>query len=100
MNKENLHQLSREYADTIEVHPCAHRSGLITGFEAGYKQASESNPNIKPPTTTRTPHICPVCGGNGLVPNGFYSHTSGQWSTTSETAEQCKSCIGRGIIII
>lgn len=44
------------------------------------------------------PYRCPVCGGNGLVPNGFYSSTSGQWSTTSTSPETCKSCSGKGYI--
>lgn len=46
----------------------------------------------------KTPHKCPVCSGNGLVPNGFYSQTSGQWSSTSTEPEQCRSCDGKGVI--
>lgn len=45
-----------------------------------------------------TPHRCPVCNGNGLVPNGFYTQTSGHWSTTSITPETCRSCNGTGIV--
>lgn len=41
---------------------------------------------------------CPVCGGNGLVPNGFYSSTTGRWSSTSITPENCRSCDGHGYI--
>jgi len=44
------------------------------------------------------PHRCPVCNGNGLVPNGFYMQTSGHWSTTSITPETCRSCNGTGIV--
>lgn len=44
------------------------------------------------------PHICPVCGGNGIVPRGFYSQTSGQWSTTDVTPECCRSCNGTGFV--
>jgi len=47
---------------------------------------------------TEEPHTCPVCGGNGLVPCGFYSQTSGHWSTTSVTPETCKSCNGTGVV--
>lgn len=39
---------------------------------------------------------CPVCQGTGLVPNGFYSHTSGHWSTTSVSPEKCRTCNGTG----
>lgn len=43
-----------------------------------------------------TPYKCPVCGGTGIVPNGFYSQTSGQWSSASP--ETCRSCGGTGIV--
>lgn len=45
-----------------------------------------------------TPHRCPVCGGNGIVPNGYYSQTSGQWSTSSITPDVCRGCSGTGIV--
>ncbi len=44
------------------------------------------------------PFKCPVCGGNGNVPNGFYNQTSGQWSTTDAAAAKCRSCNGSGIV--
>ena len=44
------------------------------------------------------PYTCPVCGGNGLVSNGFYNQTSGSWSTTSCEPETCRTCSGGGII--
>jgi hypothetical protein len=43
-------------------------------------------------------HKCPVCGGNGLVPNGFYTNISGFGTTNSATPEICRSCNGTGII--
>jgi hypothetical protein len=43
---------------------------------------------------------CPVCNGNGLVPNGFYAQTSGCWSTNSTTPEKCQSCKGTGYVWI
>jgi hypothetical protein len=46
----------------------------------------------------KTPHRCPICGGNGLVDNGFYNQTSGHWSTTDITPEQCRTCNGKGIV--
>ena len=48
--------------------------------------------------TSPTPHRCPVCSGNGLVPNGFYMQTGGHWSTSSTTPETCRSCGGTGIV--
>jgi hypothetical protein len=46
----------------------------------------------------KTPHICPVCGGNGLVPNGFYNQVGGYWSTTSLEPETCRTYHGTGIV--
>ena len=43
---------------------------------------------------------CPVCGGNGLVTNGFYLQLSGKWSTSDATPENCRSCSGRGYIVV
>lgn len=46
----------------------------------------------------RLPHRCPVCSGNGKVPSGFYNQTSGVWSGSSTSPENCKSCSGTGIV--
>jgi len=47
----------------------------------------------------KTPHKCPVCGGTGLVPVGFYQAIGTPDYTTSNAApEMCKSCQGQGII--
>lgn len=43
--------------------------------------------------------VCPVCGGKGLVPNGFYNISS-NISTTSATPKTCRSCGGKGYIIV
>ena len=43
---------------------------------------------------------CPVCGGNGLVMNGFYNQTSGVWTTGSTEPEMCRSCNGKGYVIV
>lgn len=41
---------------------------------------------------------CPVCGGRGLVPNGFYNITDDSYYTNSTSAEPCKTCHGTGIV--
>lgn len=43
---------------------------------------------------------CPVCEGRGLVHAGFYSIPKGvvELPTTSAAPEQCRSCLGKGII--
>lgn len=43
--------------------------------------------------------ICPVCGGKGLVPNGFYLAVgTSYYSTTNTSPETCRSCGGKGYI--
>lgn len=44
------------------------------------------------------PYRCPICGGTGQVPNGFYDQTNGNWSTSSTIPELCRSCNGTGIV--
>ena len=46
------------------------------------------------------PNRCPVCNGNGLVPNFFYAQASNYQSTSSFRAspEPCRSCNGSGIV--
>ena len=43
--------------------------------------------------------ICPVCGGNGIVDEGFYRQTSGQWTSAGGT-ETCRSCDGKGWVTL
>lgn len=45
-------------------------------------------------------HKCPVCGGRGFVPSGFYSSQTydGSLITNSTSSEVCRSCHGRGIV--
>ena len=43
---------------------------------------------------------CPICGGNGLVPEGFYRQTSGCWGSTSTIPETCRSCGGQGYVAV
>ncbi len=43
---------------------------------------------------------CPVCRGNGLVPNGFYNKVGACWTTGSIAFEKCKSCEGEGYVVV
>jgi len=43
------------------------------------------------------PHKCPVCNGNGIVDAGFYTQTSGYWTSAGGT-EMCRACNGTGIV--
>lgn len=53
-----------------------------------------------PPVSLLAPHKCPVCGGRGTVPHGFYNINMGPLaSTTGGTQpEECRSCNGKGVI--
>ena len=42
------------------------------------------------------PYRCPVCGGRGIVQNGFYNMCAD--STTLSNGETCRSCGGNGVI--
>ena len=53
----------------------------------------------EPYSAQRRPHVCPVCGGKGLVMNGFYRAIGvNSWSTGGSEPETCRSCAGRGIV--
>jgi len=41
--------------------------------------------------------VCPVCNGTQRVPAGFYNHGI---STTAASPEICRSCSGKGILMI
>ena len=46
-------------------------------------------------------YVCPVCNGRGHVPNGFYLAVgTSYYSTTSTSPETCRSCGGKGYIVI
>ena len=42
--------------------------------------------------------VCPVCGGKGTVSAGFYSVPPG--SSTNAMPETCRSCDGRGYVVV
>jgi DnaJ-class molecular chaperone len=45
--------------------------------------------------------VCPVCKGRGFVQGGFYSTTTGCWSSSGLTeVETCLSCDGKGYVVI
>jgi hypothetical protein len=47
----------------------------------------------------RRPHRCPVCGGKGAVPQGFYNvHWNEGTTSTAPIPEMCRSCQGTGIL--
>ena len=47
---------------------------------------------------SKVPHLCPVCIGKGIVPNGFYRVLTQCYTTSDITPETCKPCNGTGVI--
>jgi len=54
---------------------------------------------MRDPTTLK-PHCCPVCNGQGIVPNGFYMYPQREYASTSTAPETCRSCGGKGYILV
>ena len=44
------------------------------------------------------PYRCPVCGGKGFVPSGFYSVFLDNSTACPTLTEKCRSCNGSGIV--
>ena len=60
---------------------------------------AQSQPvNIADVRGSLSPFVCPICGGNGQVQNGFYRQIGGQWLSSDCTPETCRSCNGTGIV--
>lgn len=70
----------------------------VLNIEINNMSKENENLNVANVSKSLAPHRCPVCNGNGLVPNVFYMQTSGYWATTSITPETCRSCNGTGIV--
>lgn len=77
--------------DNIPIDGCEGCSGT-----AGRLGCPKHSPNVS--NNIISPFRCPICGGNGLVPTGFYEQTSGQWSVGSAEPEKCRSCDGTGMV--
>ena len=43
---------------------------------------------------------CPICLGRGFVAQGFYQSTTSTWISNSTGTETCRSCSGKGYIIV
>ena len=48
----------------------------------------------------KTIALCPVCAGRGIVPAGFYQSTGLIWTSPDATPQQCRSCKGKGYIVV
>lgn len=43
---------------------------------------------------------CPVCGGRGIVPHGFYETYSPYYSSSGASPETCRTCRGTGVLFV
>ena len=68
------------------------------GEQMFYHNSCKSNLTENKSRNGKKPYCCPVCNGNGQVPNGFYNQVSGVWATSSITPETCRSCNGTGVL--
>jgi hypothetical protein len=57
-----------------------------------------SNCNKAAVSKSLTPFCCPVCGGNGIRPEGYYRQTTGVYTSSTISTEQCRSCNGTGVV--
>ena len=44
--------------------------------------------------------ICPICRGRGVVDENFYKDRKGLYQLHQSNEVPCKSCFGRGVIIV
>lgn len=74
----------------------------ITNYVYSVSLKYDDSYNYEPKiyNTNREVRCCPVCGGNGIVSNGFYNHTGNTWVTSTTAPEQCRSCNGKGYVEI
>jgi len=76
---------------------CGICKGYLLGDLPDFTNVKVCTCGLPPPQ--KQPFRCPVCGGNGLVPDGFYNITTGQWTApTYVLSVNCRSCNGTGIV--
>ena len=68
---------------------------LYPASPAPAKPGVDDQVTVVTPSNMR-PNVCPVCGGRGTLPRGFYEWLAA--ATTDATPEMCRSCCGAGII--
>lgn len=97
----DLKNLNDKVTKFQRVYKVTTTTSTYTGGESiAATSITKLNPTSWHYTSTKTVHCCPVCGGNGQVDNGFYNHTGNTWVTSTTAPEQCRSCCGKGYILI
>ena len=69
---------------------------LMYGIPVPYFERDKPDPHYPVWSFTPKPYICPVCQGKGLLPHDFYPDNAG----TGNESVKCRSCEGKGIILV
>ncbi len=93
---EGAEEILDKYPHSIEYPSFVHENSAIAAMQ---EFATLHAQKIADKMVEETAQRCPICGGNGLVANGFYNQTSGYWSTSSISPETCRTCNGTGVIL-
>mgnify|MGYP001363827711 CR=1 FL=1 len=96
----DLRSLQKSFEELIEPLPPAEGAKKVQW--SGYGELGNISQKPLQPTAEGAEEVaqrCPVCGGNGLVPNGFYLQTGGTWLSSSLAPETCRACNGTGVIL-
>lgn len=88
-------------AELVREFPSTPKRPPQNGYQPTNGNLNKSNPptNGSGVPNHKSAVTCPVCHGTGHVDTGFYNKTSGQWFFAGET-ETCKSCNGKGFVVI
>ena len=66
-------------------------------YEIGTQLQDSGTLPPEPQTEPKQPYCCPVCGGRGKVPAGFYD-VWGKTTNTTNLTDTCRTCGGTGIV--
>ena len=96
-NEPNPFKYPNGYVETKPEIP----AGIPHGYQPTHGDLDKSNP---PQNSSGVPNYkqvstCPVCHGTGHIDAGFYTRTGPQWTSTGGT-EPCRSCNGKGFVVI
>ncbi len=77
-------------------------SGTMSDAEWEQNRDEKINKGVSTPSTyssdSSRPYRCPICNGNGIVPEGFYNQIGGTWLSSGTGTEDCRACKGTGIV--
>lgn len=100
INLSNLNDKVKNFSRVYVVTMTTSSYSGLGGAEIKSSTYTQTKPtNYHYTFGTKNLHKCPVCGGKGIVPNGFYQHTGEYWVSSTTAPEQCRACSGKGYIV-